>query len=158
MRKKIVGIFVITLFIATTISVIGEIPPSKAEIKTKKNYLKSNEPSITPVYTNQFIYQVSQTIFITFINSEPDSVEFGGPPMFQIYRFTFAGFQWKYIYPDTMGLVLFILDPGKSRTETWDQKNSSGIQVPRGFYRVDIPYYSNYYATNKVVRDYFLIL
>ena len=58
MRKEIVGIFVITLFIATVMLFLGEITLSRIEIKNEKNYLKSDKINIIPVFTNQFIYQM----------------------------------------------------------------------------------------------------
>jgi hypothetical protein len=158
--KKILGIFVCMLLIATAMPVLGEISELKSEIKTEKIGIQPNPQGSGRVFTDRFIYQTGQSVHITFLNNGQDTVDFGGPPMFRIYRLTFIFIipAWGYIYPDWVHLVLFWLDPGESRTETWDQKTSDGIQVLPGIYRVDVPYFDHYTNSPQNASNYFLII
>ncbi len=153
--KKIIGIFIMTLFIITCIPVFGEMQISKSE-----NNLELLQQGSGTVYTDKFVYQQGQSVHITFQNNGQDKIDFGGPPIFLIYRFSiiFLASAWGFIYPDDVGLVLYSLNPGASMTDIWNQKNSDGIQVLRGIYRLDIPYYDHFTNSQHVASDYFLIL
>ena len=159
MKKNILGIFIATLLIATAIPVMGEIPIFKYEINTVSKNFEHSQQGSGVVFTDKIIYKKGESVHITLSNNGPDNIDFGGPPIFQIYRFTmiFLAPAWGYIYPDEVGLVLYWLEPGQSRTAIWDQKTSDGDQVFRGIYRVDITYFDHSTNSQETGSDYFLI-
>jgi len=118
------------------------------------------------VYTNKFLYHQGESVDITFYNKGSTTVALGnGMPMFEIWKFTFLGFQWQDIYPDWVHPILIWIFAGASQTETWDQKDSDGNQVSWGIYRVDVPYYESEppifqeeALSQQIASDYFLIL
>jgi len=63
---------------------------------------------------------------------------------------------WEKLYPDFVHPILIFVQAGESMTETWDQEDSDGNQVPLGFYRIDVPCFGN--GNQLTVSDYFLIL
>jgi hypothetical protein len=163
MRKKMIGILVLTLLIATTYSVAGRI--CEPAVPEEKNYnIESDQsPGEEPipqasaiVYTNKFIYHKYEPVDITFKNNGPGTVSLGGPPIFQINRFSFRG--WEYVFPDWMHLMLFDVQAGGYLMETWNQKTTYGNQVPWGIYKVDVPYYDYFSNSPQNATDIFVIL
>jgi hypothetical protein len=165
--KKIFGIFVCMLLIATTLPVMAKISEPvvsnnedlmtySAEIKSEVRVAEPNPQSSINVYTNKVVYHKFEPIDITFLNNGYDSVSIGGPPVFRIWRFSFMG--GKYVYPDWTHLMLIFIQPGGTWTEQWDQKTSYGVQVPWGIYRVEVPYYDYFTNSAENATDVFIIL
>ena len=172
MRKKIIGILVVTLFIATAFSVAGktyEITCSKNNEITGEfvstSHIEADNAIVGPnpqgnviVYTNKIVYHIGEPVDIIFKNNGAGQVSIGGPPVYQIDRFSFLLFDWQFMFPDWVHFMLIYLDPGDSWTETWDQQTSSHIQVPWGFYRVSVLYYDHTTNTAVNATDCFIII
>lgn len=172
MRKKIIGILVVTLLIATSLSVaskicetsvienekIAEETDPRRSMNEEKSEVEPNPSGSVSVNTDKIVYNIGEPIFIIFKNNGPGTVSIGGPPVFQIDRFSFLLFQWQYMYPDWTHLMLIYVDSGNSWTENWDQKTSNHIQVPWGLYRVTVPYYDHSTNSAENATDFFVIL
>ena len=170
MKNKIFVIILLMLLIAACLPVIEA---SDEQAVSKNENLEEESVQYTPntvananVFTDKFFYQQGEPVVITFYNVGSTTVALGcGEPMFNIHRFAFFGFQWVYIYPDWFHPILIWIFAGNSKTETWDQKDSDGNQVPWGFYKVEVPYYEDSppvlcknTLNQQIAYDYFLIL
>lgn len=168
--KKIIVIILLMLLIAASLPVIEA---SDELVVSENENLKEEPAQSTPntvananVYSDKFFYQQGESVVITFYNVGSTTVALGnGEPMFNIHRFTFLGSQLVYIYPDWVHPILIWIFAGNSKTETWDQKDSDGNQVPWGFYKVEVPYYEDSppvlcksTLNQQIAYDYFLIL
>jgi hypothetical protein len=145
MKKKIIGVLVCMLF------VIGAILPLASTLAEPDVVHMSNSAS---VYTDKFIYRIGEPVQITIFNGGGTTINFGGPPWFNITKFSFLGFGWTHVYPKWHHLMLYFLDPGSSLSDTWDQEDLNGNQVSRGFYRVNVQYSAN---APHTASDLFLI-
>ena len=180
MKNKIIGILVVVLFIATIIPVIEAadkpfeyykedfiIKSSISDQIENKKTVDTVKPTLTyaELYTNKFIYHKGETVAYTLYNMGDSWITLGGPPMGEILKFYFAGSQWQRVYPELWNMMLRWVGPGSSETETWNQRDINGDQVPSGIYRVDAwytessppPSYSKI-ILQQTSSDYFIIL
>ena len=176
MKRQLIGIFIMTLLIATIVPVMQATDsPSDANNKTvdgtsltacEKTSETSSLMSVSAeVYTNKFVYHKGETVDYTLLNKGDTWITVGGPPMGEILRFYFMGFQWTRIYPDSWHMMIRYIGPGTSYTEEWDQTDLDGNQVPMGIYRVDAwytestpPPYSTKVSMQLTASDYFIII
>ena len=158
MKKKILVILVMMLFI--TIVTLPNI------VGFEKKY---ENPEITSSYatlsTSKFIYHKGETVYYTILNQGSTWITLGGPPMGEIQKLNFLGFNWQRVYPESWFLMIRYVEPGNSITEEWDQTDLNGNQVSIGIYRVDAwytesspPPSSDVFNNHKTASDYFIII
>lgn len=163
--KKIIGIFVVTLLIATTYSVAGGIckqtVPEEKDFNIESDQKSGKIPTPTPfitVNTDRFVYHIGKPIRITFKNNGQGTVSIGGSPIYKIERFSFSSFQWQFMYPSWIHPILIFVDPAKRLDDTWYQLTSNQLQVPMGFYKVTVQYFNLATNTQDYAFDYFVIV
>lgn len=182
MKKKIVGMLVVTLLITVAVipNVLGLGKTFIEETDQKKNIINDASAQIVlektcenpssllvyaEVHTDKFIYHKGQTVYYTLLNKGSTWISIGGPPMGEILKFYFIGFNWDRVYPKMWHLMLRWIAAGSSITEEWDQQDIDGNPVPCGIYRVDAWYFessppsiSSIVTSQQTASDYFIIL
>ena len=180
MKKKIITILMLVLFITTILPVIEAkdkpfenkitnlaMDTSLSDQIVLEKIYKDSKPLTTyaEVYTNKFLYHKGETVAYTIYNIGDSWITLGGPPMGEILKFYFIGFQWQRVYPYMWHMMIRWISPGSSETETWNQRDINGNQVPSGIYRVDAWYTESSPppSSSKIMQqhtcsDYFIII
>ena len=94
------------------------------------------QPAPTPrarLYTDKSVYTPGETVRIYFENTGAVTINLPSSA-----PWTIRDAYGRTVYTPLAAMVLTPVAPGTAKTWTWDQRDSSGVQVPPGTYTVEL--------------------